>query len=110
MWPVLIVQALMKALTAIMRLNRRRANQLAISAKHWVVCIWGAHAMSLCTRPPRNHATGDAIARITLGFGHAYLWREMRPRLARHRIFPVCPREYRPGCGHTVRPCGWWPT
>jgi hypothetical protein len=31
MWPVLIVQALMKALTAIMRLNRRRANQLAIS-------------------------------------------------------------------------------
>lgn len=26
------------------------------------------------------------------------------------RMFPVWPNEYRPGCGHTVRPCGSRPT
>ncbi len=26
------------------------------------------------------------------------------------RMFPVCPSEYRPGCGHTVSPCGSLPT
>jgi hypothetical protein len=25
-------------------------------------------------------------------------------------MFPVCPSEYRPGCGHTARPCGLPPT
>ena len=28
----------------------------------------------------------------------------------RYRKFPVCPNEYRPGCGHTVKPCGSRPT
>ena len=28
----------------------------------------------------------------------------------RYRIFPVCPSEYRPGCGQTVSPCGIPPT
>ena len=28
----------------------------------------------------------------------------------RHRMLPVCPREYRPGCGQTSRPCGLPPT
>ena len=27
-----------------------------------------------------------------------------------YRKFPVCPNEKRPGCGHTVRPCGSRPT
>src|SRR2546422_5759773 len=27
-----------------------------------------------------------------------------------HRMFPVCPSEYLPGCGQTHRPCGSWPT
>ena len=27
-----------------------------------------------------------------------------------HRVIPVWPSEYRPGCGHTHRPCGWDPT
>src|SRR5690242_20886700 len=27
-----------------------------------------------------------------------------------YRMFPVCPSEKRPGCGHTVRPCGPRPT
>ena len=26
------------------------------------------------------------------------------------RMLPVCPSEYRPGCGHTVSPCGSLPT
>src|ERR1700674_388649 len=25
-------------------------------------------------------------------------------------MLPVCPKEYRPGCGHTERPCGSRPT
>src|SRR5258708_34276262 len=27
-----------------------------------------------------------------------------------YRMFPVCPNEQRPGCGHTVSPCGPRPT
>ncbi|HEX5821961.1 MAG TPA: hypothetical protein VFY30_09360, partial [Solirubrobacterales bacterium] len=30
--------------------------------------------------------------------------------LARHLKMPVCPSEYRPGCGYTQRPCGPLPT
>ena len=29
---------------------------------------------------------------------------------AGQRRMPVCPTEYRPGCGQTQSPCGWIPT
>ena len=42
---------------------------------------------------------------------HFVLTRFARPgEASAYRMFPVCPCEYRPGCGHTVSPCGSAPT
>jgi hypothetical protein len=52
-----------------------------------------AHASTRCHPAEWRRLNGDQLAACQA-----------------QRRLPVCPSEYLPGCGHTVRPCGSLPT
>src|SRR5437762_3016892 len=58
--------------------------------------------------PVRAEVSKPRIACIPTPFGLSLS--KSPPHTNPYRKFPVCPSEYRPGCGHTVRPCGSRPT
>ncbi len=73
----------------------------------------------LLTLMQQEHRAQGALlqVRVMRGNSVAASDRPLRPYRGKppfprphYRMIPVCPNEYRPGCGHTVRPCGSMPT
>jgi hypothetical protein len=65
---------------------------------------------------PLSAAAGSDLDSDEWLIADAFVSERTRMRTATTRVgltylmFPVCPSEYRPGCGHTVSPCGSAPT
>lgn len=82
-----------------------------IACLHWGMRFWCCQTdvtghQPVLLLPVAREDTGSAIHLPTS------ILRPDEPSLTvvPYRMIPVCPNEYRPGCGHTVRPCGSMPT